>query len=65
MFLYRDVIYNEATEFPNQAEVILAKHRNGPTGRCSLFFEQSITRFMDARTMTISLEEPTTVYDDV
>ena len=40
MFLYRDVIYNEATEFPNQAEVILAKHRNGPTGRCTLFFEQ-------------------------
>ena len=64
MFLYRDVIYNEATEFPNQAEVILAKHRNGPTGRCTLFFEQSITRFMDARTMNISLEEPAAAYDD-
>ena len=30
MFLYRDIVYNEATEFPNQADVIVSKHRNGP-----------------------------------
>ncbi len=63
LFLYRDVIYNEATEFPNQAEVILAKHRNGPTGKCTLFFEKSITRFMDARTMNVNLEDSNGVYD--
>ncbi len=32
MFLYRDEVYNEATEHPGEADVIVAKHRNGPTG---------------------------------
>jgi replicative DNA helicase len=48
MFLYRDEVYNpETTEFPNQADVILSKHRHGPTGTISLYFEKSITKFMD------------------
>lgn len=55
MFLYRDVVYNEATEFPNRADIIVAKHRNGPTGIVSLHFEKSLTKFSDARTSTIDL----------
>jgi replicative DNA helicase len=55
MFLYRDVVYNEATEFPNRADIIIAKHRNGPTGTISLHFEKSLTKFADARTSTIDL----------
>jgi len=55
MFLYRDVIYNEATEFPNQADIIIAKHRNGPTGTISLYFDETITRFMDITSRPISL----------
>lgn len=47
MFLYRDAVYNEATEFPNQADIIVAKHRNGPTGTISLYFDKTVTRFMD------------------
>jgi replicative DNA helicase len=47
MFLYRDEVYNEATEYPNQAEIIVAKHRNGPTDTITLFFEKSLTKFMD------------------
>jgi replicative DNA helicase len=47
MFLYRDEVYNEATDFPNQAEIIVAKHRNGPTDTITLFFEKSLTKFMD------------------
>ncbi|MFQ3566010.1 MAG: replicative DNA helicase [Aggregatilineales bacterium] len=54
-FLYRDVVYNEATEFPNKADIIVAKHRNGPTGTISLHFERSLTKFSDARTGTIDL----------
>jgi replicative DNA helicase len=54
-FLYRDVVYNEATEFPNKADIIVAKHRNGPTGTVSLHFERSLTKFSDARTGTIDL----------
>ncbi len=55
MFLYRDIVYNEATEFPNRADIIIAKHRNGPTGVVSLHFEKSLTKFSDARTQSIDL----------
>ncbi|HVU12876.1 MAG TPA: replicative DNA helicase [Phototrophicaceae bacterium] len=55
VFLYRDVVYNEATEFPARADLIVAKHRNGPTGVISLHFEKSLTKFSDARTQTIDL----------
>jgi replicative DNA helicase len=54
-FLYRDVVYNEATENPNRADVIVAKHRNGPTDTISLHFERSLTKFIDAHTQTVDL----------
>ncbi len=47
MFLYRDELYNENTDRPNQADVIVAKHRNGPTGTVSLFFRKELTQFVD------------------
>ncbi|MGQ9909770.1 MAG: replicative DNA helicase [Candidatus Flexifilum sp.] len=52
-FLYRDAVYNQASEQPNAADIIVAKHRNGPTGVISLHFEPSLTRFSDARKITI------------
>lgn len=54
-FIYRDVVYNEATEFPNRADIITAKHRNGATGSVAMHFEKSTTRFSDQRTRTIDL----------
>lgn len=54
-FLYRDVVYNGATESPNKAEIIIAKHRNGPTDTISLHYERSLTKFADARTQKINL----------
>ncbi|MBI3733490.1 MAG: DnaB-like helicase C-terminal domain-containing protein, partial [Chloroflexi bacterium] len=47
MFLYRDDAYNQATEKTNIAEVIVAKHRNGPTGKVELYFQRSQSRFAD------------------
>jgi replicative DNA helicase len=55
MFLYRDEVYNEATEFPNQAEVIVSKHRNGPTGTISLYFDKTLTKFLNAAARNIDL----------
>jgi len=57
MFLYRDVVYNQATEFPNSADVIVAKHRNGRTDTISLYFDGSLTKFMDGAVRRISLNE--------
>lgn len=48
MFLHRDEVYNEATEFPNQADLIVAKNRHGPTGTVSLYFERTLAKFTDA-----------------
>lgn len=55
MFIHRDELYNENTEFPNQADLIVAKHRNGPTGTVSLYFEKSLTKFMDASVHRVDL----------
>jgi replicative DNA helicase len=45
MFIYRDVVYNKETEFPNVAEVILGKNRHGATGTVDTHFEGRYTRF--------------------
>src|SRR5438105_8966146 len=47
MFIYRDEIYNSETERKNIADIIVAKHRNGPVGEVSLYFQASQTRFRD------------------
>ncbi len=58
MFLYRDEVYNpETTEFPNQADVLLSKHRHGPTGVIQLYFEKSITKFMDVSMQRVDLSD--------
>ena len=45
MFLYRDEIYNPIARARGLAEIIVAKHRNGPTGVAQLAFLGHITRF--------------------
>lgn len=47
MFIYRDVMYNKDTERPHVADVIVAKHRNGPTGKIHLYYQDSLMRFLD------------------
>jgi replicative DNA helicase len=47
LFIYRDEVYNPETERRNQADIIVAKHRNGPVGEVVLYFERSQTRFRD------------------
>ena len=44
MFLYRDEVYNPESD-RGGAEVIVAKHRNGPTGVTQLAFLAHYTRF--------------------
>ncbi len=45
LFLYRDEMYNPESADRGTAEVIVAKHRNGPTGKCQLAFLDHYTRF--------------------
>jgi replicative DNA helicase len=47
-FLYRDEYYNqEDSEDPGGAELILAKHRNGPVGTVRLVFLEHYPKFAD------------------
>jgi len=50
MFIYRDEIYNPDTEFPGVADIIISKHRNGPTGKVQLVFREHLAQFVDAET---------------
>jgi replicative DNA helicase len=45
MFIYRDELYNPESTQRGTAEIIVAKHRNGPTGTVSLAFMDHHTRF--------------------
>jgi len=73
MFIYRDDMYfteekwaeaNRTAEKPksyprNIAEVIVAKHRHGPTNRVELYFHKEITKFADL------VKRPLEHYDEV
>ncbi len=45
MFIYRDEYYNKDTEFKKQAEIIIAKQRNGPVGTVHLAWLADYTKF--------------------
>jgi replicative DNA helicase len=45
MFLYRDEVYNRDSEARGEAELIVAKHRNGPTDTVKLAFMNQYTKF--------------------
>ena len=47
MFVYRDEYYNEDSDQQGLAEIILSKHRNGPTGIEKLSFLKRYAKFAD------------------
>lgn len=47
MFIYRDDYYNQESEKRGEAEIIIAKQRNGPVGTVELLYQASITRFLN------------------
>jgi replicative DNA helicase len=51
LFIYRDEVYNKDSPDKGSAEVIIAKHRNGPTGTVQLAFLDHFTRFANMARM--------------
>lgn len=47
MFIYREELVKENTERKNIADIIVAKHRNGPTDTVPLYFDKELARFAD------------------
>ncbi|MCD6046178.1 MAG: dnaB [Gammaproteobacteria bacterium] len=58
MFIYRDDVYNKTGSPTHTAEIIVAKHRNGPIGKVKLKFCGPYVRFdnLDQRHSAESLE---------
>jgi replicative DNA helicase len=50
IFIYRDDMYNPNTQFPNIAEIIVSKHRGGPTGILEAYYKKHLTQFIDLET---------------
>jgi replicative DNA helicase len=50
VFIYRDDIYNPDSDQRGIAEIIVAKHRNGPTGMTRLAFVDRLTKFANMAT---------------
>jgi len=50
MFIYRPDQYEPDTDRKNIAEIIVAKHRNGPTNSIDLIFRSSLAKFENAAT---------------
>jgi replicative DNA helicase len=47
MFIYREEYYEKESERPGEADIIIAKHRNGPVGDVVLTFQKEFPRFMN------------------
>ncbi len=47
MFIYRDEVYNPDTEEKGIADILVRKHRNGPTGDRQLYFQDRYAKFAD------------------
>lgn len=46
LFIYRDDYYNpDTSERPNTADILIQKHRHGPTGTAELYFERETLQF--------------------
>lgn len=57
MFIYRDEMYNDETERPGEADIIIAKHRGGPTATCGLYFNKALTQFSNKKMNTFNVLE--------
>ncbi|MBU0476813.1 hypothetical protein KKB68_02285 [Patescibacteria group bacterium] len=45
MFIYREDRYRQDSTKKNMADIIVAKHRNGPIGKAELYFDERIVSF--------------------
>ena len=45
LFIYREDKYRETTDRKNIADIIVAKHRNGPVGKVELYFDETRVTF--------------------
>ncbi len=57
MFIYRPEMYEDDPSKENVAEIIIAKHRNGPVGSVQLIFRKNLAKFENALTRHLDLSQ--------
>jgi replicative DNA helicase len=56
MFIHRPDLYEKETAKTNVADILVAKHRNGPTADIQLVFRGALTKFENAETRRVDLQ---------
>ncbi|MEK7128229.1 MAG: replicative DNA helicase [Patescibacteria group bacterium] len=65
MFLHRDDKGKDESEKTNIVEILIEKHRNGPTGKIDLYFDEKTTTFQTLEKSTLSEFAPAKVRGDL
>ena len=61
MFIHREDKTRDEAEKTNIAEILIAKHRNGPTGKIELYFNEKTTTFLNLEKSTLSEFAPSKI----
>ena len=65
MFIHREDKGKEESEKTNIAEILIEKHRNGPTGKVELYFDEKTTTFLTLEKSSISEFSSTKIKGDL
>lgn len=65
MFIHRDDKGKDESEKTNIAEILIEKHRNGPTGRVELYFDEKTTTFLNLEKSSLSEFAPSKLGDSL
>ena len=63
MFIHREDRGKDESEKTNIAEILIEKHRNGPTGKIDLYFDEKTTTFLDLEKSNLSEFSSTKISD--
>ncbi|HPS21518.1 MAG TPA: replicative DNA helicase [Candidatus Paceibacterota bacterium] len=65
MFIHREDKGKDESERTNIAEILIEKHRNGPTGKVDLYFDEKTTTFLSLEKSSVSEFAPSKPEDDL
>lgn len=65
MFIHREDKGKDESEKTNIAEILIEKHRNGPTGKVDLYFDEKTTTFLNLEKSNLSDFAPSKVSDEL
>ena len=65
MFIHREDKGKDESEKTNIAEIMIEKHRNGPTGKIELYFDEKTTTFLNLEKSSLSEFSATKIKNDL